>query len=173
MDSELLDKMVVEIKEEHTNSIRQAERMRENADLKYQNQMDLINKLRSQVKNENGAQENERTKPSEHLINGDGNGEDQKDDSADVTQLFGMTESVKRYIKDLPIDYNVTMPKTYDFLIEKYPELKQRTVGNLRAQISSTLHKLTKQKFLILFSKGNSSEPHIYKRNPTADVSLF
>lgn len=171
MNAELLDKMTSEIEQEREYSLRQADRMRENAELKYQNQMDLIQKLRAQLKDAEPS--NDQKNVEESADKNKIESYDEKENALEQSQLFGMTDAIKKYIKEQPIDSFITMPKVYEFLISRHPELKNRETGNLRAQISSTLAKLTKQGFLVLYRKGNSSEPHIYKVVMNSGVSLF
>lgn len=168
---EQLKEMENGVEREYADEVKEAKNIIANADLKRQSKIEMIEMLR--VKLQNG-QVFEPISIPENEVNDNGHKEDtQSNSGGEPDQPFGMTNSVKQLIGEKSYDENIKMPTVYDSLVKNHPELKQRDYGSLRAQLSGILSKLTKQGFLKIYKKGNSSNPHIYRRNPNTDKNLF
>lgn len=76
--------------------------------------------------------------------------------------LFPMMPAIEKIFRAYP-DTEISQRTLFDGLIAKYPELRERDPGHLRAQISSTLNKMTERGMIRLVRRGSGGNPHIYK----------
>ena len=83
---------------------------------------------------------------------------------------LSLSQRIKNEIALISEEERFAMPDIYNRLVEKYPEVKDLKILNVRSLIATHLKKLVDADSISLLSKGSAGSPNVYIKEPVPNT---